>query len=100
MRYVLQPENAADHQRADGGHGAGQRALGTSLVHADRVNRRVLQAVEKHRVVRPRTPPDGHAAVRHVGSAAGPVANVGRRGPRSRLLPVQTPMGAAARLEG
>lgn len=100
LRCVFQPENAADHQGADGRHDAGQRALGAGRVHADRVDRRVLQAVEKHRVVRPRAPPDGHAAIRHVGGAADPVAHVGWRGRRSQLLPVQTPMGAAARLEG
>lgn len=69
-------------------------------MHVYRVDRRVFQAVEEHRVIRSRAPPDRHSAVRHVSRAAGPVADAGRCGYRSRLFPVQTPMGTAFGLEG
>lgn len=69
-------------------------------MHVGRVHRRVLQTVEEHRVVGPRASPDGHVAVRRAGRAAGPVADAGRRGHRSRLFPVQTPLGTAVGLEG
>lgn len=94
----FQFKNAANHQGR--GHYAGQRALGVGRLHAGHVDGGVLQTVEEHRVVRPRAPPDGHAAVRHVGGAAGPVADAGRREHRSRLLPVRTPMGTAVGLQG
>jgi len=56
--------------------------------------------VEKHRVFRPRVTLDRHSAVRHVGRAAGPVIDAGWCRNRSRIFPVQTPLGAAVRFEG
>lgn len=94
----MQPENAADRQGP--GHDAGQRALGTGSVHVDRVDHRVLQTVEEHRVVGSSAASDRHPAVRHVGRPAGPVADAGRRRNRHQLFPVQAPVGTAARLQG
>lgn len=92
-----QLENAADRK---GPEHIGQRPLGVGRVHVCRVYRRVLQAVEKHRVVRPSAAPDRHSAVRRVGRAAGPVIDAGRRRHRSQIFPVQTSLGTAAGLEG
>jgi len=48
-------------------------------VHVGRVHRRVLQAVEEHRIVRPRAASDRYSAVRHASFIAGPVTDAGRR---------------------
>jgi len=73
---IVQLENAADRKRPE--H-VGQRPLGVGRVHVCRIHRRVLQTVEEHRIVRPRTTPDRHSAVRHVGRATGPVTDAGWR---------------------
>lgn len=74
--FLLQPENAADLERP--GH-VGPRPLGVSRVHVRHVDRRVFQAVEEHRVVRPRAAPDRYAAFCRARRAAGPVTDAGRR---------------------
>lgn len=74
--------------------------MGVGRLHVRRVDRRVLQAVEEHRVVRASAAPDRHPAVRRAGRAAGQVADAGRRGNRPRLFPVQAPVGTAAGLKG
>lgn len=69
-------------------------------MHVRRMDGRVFQAVEEHRVVGPRAAPDCHPAVRHVGRAPGPVADAGRCEHRARLFPVQAPVGTAPGLKG
>jgi len=94
---IVQLENAADRK---GPEHVGQHSLGVGRVHVCRVYRRVLQAVEEHRIFRPRAAPDGHSAVRHASRIAGPVTDAGRRRHRYRIFPVQTPLGTAVGLEG
>jgi len=72
---IAQRENAANRK---GPKHIGQRSLGIGRMHVCRVHRRVLQAVEEHRIVRPRVASDRYSAVRHASNTAGPVTDVGR----------------------
>lgn len=73
---IVQCENAADRK---GPEHIGQRSLGVGSVHAGRDHRRVLQAVEEHRIIRPRAASDRYFAVRHASFTAGPVTVARRR---------------------
>lgn len=90
-------ESAADRGRSGK---VGAHAVGAGGVHVRRVDGRVLQTVEEHRVVGPRAAPDRRPAVRRVGRTPDPVADAGRREHRARLFPVRAPVGTAPGLEG